>query len=99
MKKAYKIESESEAKILDDVQNDRYTPLVGDEKEKIESLLKSSAKNTAQKLQKRKSVTLRLFERDIERIKASAMHEGMPYQTYIAHLIHKISIGEIKPKI
>ena len=35
-----------------------------------------------------KAISVRLLEDDIIRLKAMALHEGMPYQTYISHLIH-----------
>ncbi len=44
------------------------------------------AKNT---LAKRKTVTVRLTERDLIKVKTKAAQEGLPYQTYIASLIHK----------
>lgn len=52
--KADRIESKSEMQILDDIQNDRYTPLTGDEKENIESLLRSSAKTQPKNFKKEK---------------------------------------------
>lgn len=44
------------------------------------------AKNT---LKKNKSITIRLAERDIQKIKAKALEEGLPYQTLITSVIHK----------
>jgi predicted DNA binding CopG/RHH family protein len=44
------------------------------------------AKNT---LKKNKSITIRLAERDIQKVKAKAAEEGMPYQTLITSIIHK----------
>ena len=45
--------------------------------------------------QKRKAVTLRLQERDIKRVKTIAREIGMPYQTYLASVVHRIATGEI----
>lgn len=90
------IETQEEKNSIKEVENEVYKPITGEEKESIEGMLFSAAKQTQNSLQSRKSVTLRLFERDIEKIKANAMHEGMPYQTYLAHIIHKISSGQIK---
>ena len=45
--------------------------------------------------QKRKAVTLRLQERDIRRVKTIAREMGMPYQTYLASVVHRIATGDI----
>jgi predicted DNA binding CopG/RHH family protein len=52
------------------------------EKEKYTQI----AKNT---LKKNKSITIRLAERDIQKVKAKALEEGIPYQTLITSIIHK----------
>lgn len=44
------------------------------------------ARNT---LKKNKSITIRLAERDLQKIKAKAAEEGLPYQTLITSVIHK----------
>jgi predicted DNA binding CopG/RHH family protein len=38
---------------------------------------------------KKKAVSIRLLESDIQKIKAKAIREGIPYQTLISSLIHK----------
>lgn len=40
-------------------------------------------------LQKRKNINIRLSEQDLFRLKVRAVEEGLPYQTYIASLLHK----------
>lgn len=44
------------------------------------------ARNT---LKKNKAITIRLAERDLLHIKAEALVVGMPYQTFIASIIHQ----------
>ncbi len=44
------------------------------------------AQNT---IAKNKMITIRLSDRDLMRLKAKAMQEGLPYQTLVASLIHK----------
>ncbi|KKR78624.1 MAG: hypothetical protein UU24_C0030G0009 [Candidatus Nomurabacteria bacterium GW2011_GWA2_40_9] len=44
------------------------------------------AKNT---LRKNKTITIRLAERDLLHVKAEALTVGMPYQTFIASIIHQ----------
>ena len=48
--------------------------------------LKQIAQNTTAK---NKAITVRLSERTLIRLKAKAAQEGLPYQTYVASLIHK----------
>ncbi|XVN41973.1 MAG: CopG family antitoxin [Rickettsia endosymbiont of Argas persicus] len=43
-------------------------------------------------LNKKRSVTIRIAEHDIEAIKIKASKHGMPYQTYINMLIHSDAI-------
>lgn len=44
------------------------------------------AQNT---LRKNKSITIRLAERDLLKIKAKAAEAGLPYQTFLTSMIHK----------
>jgi predicted DNA binding CopG/RHH family protein len=43
---------------------------------------------------KRKSISIRVFESDIDKIKAIALEEGIPYQTFITSVIHKAVTGK-----
>ena len=47
-------------------------------------------------MNKKKAVSIRLLESDIERIKARSVSQGMPYQTLISSLIHQYANGKIK---
>lgn len=47
-------------------------------------------------LQKTKSVTLRLKQEDLIKVKAKAARNKIPYQTLIGLLIHKYAEGETK---
>ena len=40
-------------------------------------------------LQKNKRINIRIAERDLIRIQAMAVEEGLPYQTLIASILHK----------
>lgn len=46
---------------------------------------------------KKKAISIRLLEDDLDRIKARALHEGLPYQTLISFVIHKYLKGELRP--
>jgi predicted DNA binding CopG/RHH family protein len=46
---------------------------------------------------KKKTISIRLLESDIERIKAKSVSQGLPYQALISSLIHQYASGKIKP--
>ncbi len=54
--------------------------------------LKASVKT---RLNKRKSINLRLLENDLQRIKTEAIKEGIPYQTLISSILHKYVQGDL----
>jgi predicted DNA binding CopG/RHH family protein len=64
--------------------------------EEIKEVSKIAAINTSKELNKRKKYTLNLNENDINVIKRMAYKEGLPYQTFISSLIHKIATKQIE---
>lgn len=42
-------------------------------------------------VQKSKSINIRLAQKDVAKIKAMAARHGLPYQTFITSVLHKIS--------
>jgi predicted DNA binding CopG/RHH family protein len=46
-------------------------------------------------LSKRKRINIRMSERDLRKIQAKAVEEGIPYQSLISMLIHKYNEGKI----
>jgi predicted DNA binding CopG/RHH family protein len=74
----YKLDS-SEQIIEKEAQN--YKKVSDQKKKKVESVL---IKNS-----KKKTITLRLNDDDLEQIKSIAADEGIPYQTLISSLLHK----------
>lgn len=54
--------------------------------EKQKKLLEQAAKNT---LNKTKNINIRLSERDLQKLKAKAVREGIPYQTLASSILHK----------
>ena len=44
---------------------------------------------------KRKRINIRMSERDLKKIQAKAVEEGIPYQSLISMLIHKYNEGKI----
>jgi len=91
-----KIETIDELNIIKDVENNKYVSLKGDELESMMDIVKAASDNTIEKLTKKKAINIRLLESDIIRLKSMALNEGMPYQTYISHMIHKLTTGALK---
>ncbi len=54
--------------------------------EKRKKELQQAAKNT---LNKTRNINIRLSERDLYRLKAKAIEEGIPYQTLASSILHK----------
>lgn len=63
-------------------------PNVEIEMERTRALFKAHSKKT-------KRVNLRMTEWDFEKAQEKALQEGIPYQTYLAGLIHKALTGQL----
>jgi len=61
-----------------------------------QKIAKIAAENTLKRLTKKKSYTMKLIENDIESIKVMALKRGLPYQTFIASIIHQVATKQIK---
>jgi predicted DNA binding CopG/RHH family protein len=57
-------------------------------------LYESYARET---LKKNRRVNIRISEYDLKAIQLKAMEEGMPYQTFISSVLHKVADGRISP--
>lgn len=57
---------------------------------------KEIAKNS---IKKNKRINIRLTEKDYQNIKVKAMEEGLPYQTLISSIIHKYTLGKLRPVV
>ena len=80
----------------DDVDSGEYHPSPEKVLKDKKAFFKEVAINTIEKKTRKKSLNIRLFEEDIERIKAIALEQGMPYQTLISSVIHKVALKQIK---
>ena len=76
--------NKEEQEILESVERGEWKPVKNLAKEK--KRLMQIAKNT---LNKTRNINLRLSERDLQKLKAKAAREGIPYQTLAASLIHR----------
>lgn len=90
------IYTDEELAIAEAVENGEYVLLPKDELESLKKSLKIAATETIKQRSKRKAISIRLLEDDITKLKAMALNEGIPYQTYITHVIHKITTGQVR---
>ena len=81
-----------------------------DEKELLESVERGEWKTVANAedesafareaaanfLRKDERITLRLSSSDLERLKQKAAYKGLPYQTFIASVLHEYAAGHFK---
>lgn len=81
--KYYELDT-TEEKISQDFEAGKMKPVKNMEKAK--KLYRDSARAM---LQKAKNINIRLSEHDLLKLKARALEEGLPYQTYLASLVHK----------
>jgi predicted DNA binding CopG/RHH family protein len=66
--------------------------------EESKKLLRQAAINTIRK-RKEKSITLRINDLDLSKVKAKAAKKRIPYQTLLGLLISQYAEGEIKLSI
>ena len=79
--KYYELDEE-EALELEAIENGTLVPM----DTKTMNELKEAAKYTMNKV---KNINLRLTQKDLYKLKAMAIHEGIPYQTLAASILHK----------
>jgi predicted DNA binding CopG/RHH family protein len=80
----------------DDIEKETYQPLSKQELATKKDFFKTVAVSTIEKKTRKKSLNIRLFEDDIEKIKVIALEQGLPYQTLISSVIHKLAIKQIQ---
>lgn len=68
-----------EQKIEDNI--DQFVPVSKAERERIESIIEKTRKNT--------SISLRINNYDLDKIKLKANKTGLPYQTLITTVLHQ----------
>lgn len=87
--KKYRLDKE-EGEILNAIENDQWE-LVKPKKAELEHYAEI-ARNTFRKDQR---MNIRISRADLNRIKAKAAEEGIPYQTLVASIIHKYASGNL----
>lgn len=88
--KKIKYLDKNEMELAKSLENEEWiSDLTEKEKKKYEEYARYS-------LNKKKRINIRMNERDLKKIQAKAIEEGLPYQSLISMLIHKFNEGEIK---
>ncbi len=90
------IETKKELDFIKSIEEWKWISLKWSKLDDMKNILKSASKNTTKKLSRRKPINIRLLEDDIGRLKAMALNEWIPYQTYISKVIHGYTTGKIK---
>ncbi|MBI2600455.1 hypothetical protein HYW42_00725 [Candidatus Daviesbacteria bacterium] len=75
---------QEEQELLAEIERGEWKPVKNFAKRKKE--LMQIARNT---LNKTRNINLRLSERDLQKLKAKAVKEGIPYQTLASSILHK----------
>lgn len=75
-----------EKELLEEFERGEWVPVKNQVKAKKEAM--EAARNT---LNKTRNINLRLSERDLQKLKAKAVKEGLPYQTLASSVLHRIA--------
>lgn len=91
-----KLETNEESKLIKEIEDWRFESLKWSELEDIKTDLIQAAKNTTSKLSRRKAINIRLLEDDIIKLKAISLNKWIPYQTYLAQIVHDFTTWKLK---
>lgn len=83
---------QEELDLLDELDN--YKP-VENLKDEVSRLANIAQEN----ISKRKAISIKMLEADLEKIKSKAIEQGMPYQTLINSILHQFANGKLVSKI
>ena len=82
---------QDESELLESVERGEWNTVIDLEEEA--ALAKKAAANS---IRKDERITLRLSSGDLERLKQKAAYKGLPYQTFIASVLHEYAAGHFK---
>lgn len=72
-----------EREIMAGIERDEFVPVTGKELNDVADAIAARKKDA--------TLTIRVNSRDISRIKKLAGRKGIPYQTYISEVIHRVA--------
>lgn len=82
--------NKEEKEILNSFERDEWVPVKDLNAEC--KLVKQYARET---LRKDKRVNIRISQRDLMELQRKAVHEGLPYQTFVSSVLHKFVNGQL----
>lgn len=82
---------QDERELLESVERGEWNTVSDVEEETV--LAREAAENF---LRKDERITLRISSGDLERLKQKAAYKGLPYQTFIASVLHEYAAGHFK---
>jgi predicted DNA binding CopG/RHH family protein len=82
-----------EQELIDSIENGEWTSVENLDKEK--AFAKAAAENY---LRKDARVNIRISSYDLDRLKQKAAYKGLPYQTFIASVLHEYAAGHFDTK-
>jgi predicted DNA binding CopG/RHH family protein len=82
-----------EKDILDSFEREEWTPVknLTAERKRVREYARAT-------MRKDKRVNIRISQRDLMELQRKAVHEGLPYQTFISSLLHKFVNGRMTEK-
>ena len=80
--KRIKLDAE-EKKIMESIENNEYVPVGGKDLRDVADAIAARKKNM--------TLTIRVNSQDINRIKKFSKDRGIPYQTYLSEVIHRVA--------
>jgi predicted DNA binding CopG/RHH family protein len=82
-----------EKDILDSFERGEWTPVknLADERKRVREYARAT-------MRKDKRVNIRISQRDLMELQRKAVHEGLPYQTFISSLLHKFVNGRMSER-
>ncbi|PIQ80110.1 MAG: antitoxin [Parcubacteria group bacterium CG_4_9_14_0_2_um_filter_41_8] len=92
-KKYYHTFDEEEKELIESYNKGEWkrVPNLEEEKKKLVAVARATIA-----MRKNKNVNIRISEGDLRDIKIKAQERGLPYQTFIASILHQFSNGRIK---
>ncbi len=88
--KDYKLDKE-ELQILEDIEAGKYKSV-----DNLKEVIKRAREAAINTLQKTKNINIRLPYKDIQKLKAKAAENNLPYQTLISMLLRQYTNGDIE---
>lgn len=81
---------DEEKELIESTENDGGWKTVADFEDRKQEFIQ-----IAKETNRKKPITIRLSQADIDALKMIAANEGLPYQTLISSILHKYSVGTL----